>query len=205
VLARNPHRTYKSWLFLFVLTFFAAATLPKTAHAQGLELSGGWAHITSDFGTDGYNVGSAYWFTNEATPAANYDAAWDTSSLSNFAFTQVGGIAVHSHLQNLLVGPRIFFGNKWVEKHHFQAFGEAQFGVSELQQKVSVVTQPTVSASDKAFSWMLGAGGDYVFSPHWSGRVNLDFLRTHLANAGQSRLRLALALTYTLGERSKKK
>ena len=93
--------------------------------------------------------------------AAEYDSGWDTSSLSNFAFTQIGSIAVKSRLQSVLVGPRIFFSTKWTDKHKLNPFGEAQFGVSHLSQKVTQVNVPSVSASDTAFSWMLGGGADY--------------------------------------------
>ena len=107
VLARAS-KSY-STLFLLLVTFLAALMLPWTARGQGLEVSGGWAHVTQDFGTDGFNLGAAWWFTNRVSVAADYDSGWDTSSLSNFAFTQVGAIAVKSHLQSFLVGPRVFF------------------------------------------------------------------------------------------------
>jgi len=186
---------------MFLLTLVAALVLPQTAHAQGLEVGGGWAHATGDFGTDGFNVGAAWWFTKQVSIAADYDSSWDTSSLSNFAFTQVGGIAVKSHLQNALFGPRIFFATNWTDEHHLNPFGEAQFGVSHLYQKITQVNMPTISASDSAFSWMLGGGVDYLFSSRWSGRANLDFLRTHISNEGQSRLRLVLGIRYTIGSR----
>jgi len=185
----------------FLMIFLMIGLLPKTASGQGLEVGGGWAHNTGDFGTDGFNVGAAWWFTKRVTIAGDYDSSWDTSSLSNFAFTQVGAIAVKSHLQNALFGPRVFFTTDWAEKHKLNLFGEAQFGVSHLHQEVSQVNMPTVSASDSGFSWMLGGGADYLFASHWSGRANLDFLRTHLANEGQSRLRLVLGIRYTFGSR----
>jgi hypothetical protein len=199
VLARAS-KSY-STLLLLLVTFLAALMLPWTARGQGLEVSGGWAHVTQDFGTDGFNLGAAWWFTNRVSVAADYDSGWDTSSLSNFAFTQVGAIAVKSHLQSFLVGPRVFFSTEWTDEHKLNPFGEAQFGVSHLSQKVTQANMPSVSASDTAFSWMLGGGADYLFNPHWSGRANLDFLRTHLANQGQSRLRLVLGVTYTFGSR----
>jgi hypothetical protein len=133
--------------------------------------------------------------------AADYDSTWDTSSLTNFAFTQVGGVATKSHLQSILLGPRVFFSTSWTDKHKLNPFGEAQFGVSHLSQQVTQTNTPSVSASDNGFTWMLGGGADYVFSSHWSGRANLDFLRTHLANEGQSRLRLVLGVRYTFGNR----
>jgi hypothetical protein len=194
----------KLWSILLLLTFVAAFALPQAARAQGLEVGGGWSHVTGDFGTDGFNVGAAWWFTKRVTIAADYDSTWDTSSLTNFAFTQVGAIATKSHLQSFVVGPRVFFTTSWTDKHKLNPFGEAQFGVSHLSQDVTQVGQPTLSASDSGFTWMLGGGADYLFTPHWSGRANLDFLRTHLSNEGQSRLRLVLGIRYTFGSRETK-
>ena len=188
---------------MFLLTFLAALMPAQAARAQGLEVGGGWAHVTGDSGTDGFNAGAAWWFTKQVTIAGDYDSSWDTSSVTNFAFTQVGAIAVKSHLQSALFGPRIFFTTDWTNEHHLNPFAEAQFGVSHLYQKVTQVNMPTVSASDSGFSWALGGGVDYLFNPRWSGRANLDFLRTHLANEGQSRLRLVLGIRYTIGSREK--
>jgi ketosteroid isomerase-like protein len=188
---------------LYVMTILGAFSLPETARGQGLEVGGGWSHVTGDFGTDGFNVGAAWWFTKRVTMAADYDSTWDTSSLTNFAFTQVGGIATKSHLQSFIVGPRVFFSTKWTDKHKLNPFGEAQFGVSHLSQDVEQVGVPTLSASDSGFTWMLGGGADYLFSSRWSGRANVDFLRTHLANEGQSRLRLVLGIRYTFGSRER--
>lgn|SRR5690348_9811277 len=186
--------------FPLLIVLLGMLSTPGTLPAQGLELNGGWSHATGDFGTDGFEVGGAWWFTKRVTLAGNYDNAWDTSNLTAFQFTQVGSMAVHSHLQSVLLGPRIFFSTDWATRHKLNPFGEAQFGVSDLSQKVSQVNS-SVSNSDSAFSWMLGGGAEYLLSPHWSGRVNMDFLRTHLENEGQSRLRFVVGLTYTIGPR----
>ena len=189
---------------LILSAVLALFVLPQTARGQGLEVGGGWSHVTGDFGTDGFNVGAAWWFTKRVTIAVDYDSTWDTSSLTNFAFAQVGSIATKSHLQSVLIGPRVFFTTTWTDKHKLNPFGEAQFGASHLSQDVTQVGMPTLSASDSAFTWMLGGGADYLLSSHWSGRANVDFLRTHLANEGQSRLRLVLGIRYTFGGREKK-
>jgi opacity protein-like surface antigen len=175
--------------------------LPGTAQGQGLELGGGWAHVTSDFGTDGFNIDGAWWFGKRFSIAGDYDSTWDTSSLSSFGLTQVGTISVKSHLQNVLFGPRVAFATDWTTKHKLIPFAEAEFGVSHLHQEVNQVSQPTISTSDSGFSWMLGGGADYLFTSHWAGRARLDFLRTHLFDEGQSRLRLVLGITYTFGGR----
>jgi hypothetical protein len=183
---------------------FAILTIPKSTHGQGLELNGGYAYNSGDFGTNGFNVGAAWWFTNRVTMAANYDATWNSTSLSTFQFTKIGSLAVKSHPQNFLVGPRIFFSTKWTDKYKLNPFGEVQFGVSHLSQELIQVNHPTISASDTEFSWLLGGGVDYLFASHWSGRANLDLLRTHFANAGQSHFRLVLGITYTFSSRQQK-
>lgn len=186
-------------VFLF-FSGLGVLSAPQPAFAQGLELNGGWSHTTGDNGLDGYEAGGAWWFTKRITLAANYDSAWDNSSLTTFQFSQVGSTAVHSYMQSFLIGPRVFFSTDWTTKHKLNPFGEAQFGVSELSQKI-VQTAGSVHSSDSAFSWMLGGGAEYLLDPHWSARANLDLLRTHLESQGQSRFRFVLGITYTFGAR----
>src|SRR5690349_6336758 len=105
------------WCWILILAIFLVMLAPyQKAQAQGLELSGGWAHMTGNNGTDGFEAGAAWWFNRRMTLALNYDGAWDTSSLTNFAVTTGGLVTTHSHIQNLLVGPRIFFSSKWTDK-----------------------------------------------------------------------------------------
>jgi outer membrane protein with beta-barrel domain/Big-like domain-containing protein len=170
---------------------------PPTACGQGLQVGGGYTHVTGNFGTDGFDVRGAWFFTKRISIAADYDSTWDSSTLGTFAFTDFGAIAVDSHLQNVLFGPRIFFSTQWTDKHKLNPFGEAEFGVSHLNQKVTQQSMPSVSASDSAFSWMVGGGLDYRLSPHFTARANLDFLRTHFVHEGQSHLRLVLGIDYT--------
>jgi len=194
------HRFWTScralFLVLVLLLLLATFALPPMVHGQGLEVGGGWAHVTGNDGTDGFDVRAAWYFTTRVAIAGDYESTWNTTTLGTFAFTRVGAIAVHSHLQDALFGPRIFFRTKWTDKHKLTPFGEAQFGVSHLNQKVMQANIASISGSDTAFSWMLGGGVDYRLSPHWSARANLDFLRTHIANEGQSHLRLVLGIDY---------
>src|SRR5215472_13998860 len=176
----------------FGLLSLTILMLPHTTCGQGLELNGGYAYNSGNFGTNGFNVGAAWWFTKNVTMAANYDSSWDSKSLSLFQFTQIGAIAVHSHLQNFLVGPRIFLSTGWTDKHKLNPFGEVQIGLSHLNQRVQQVNVPNVSGSDTQVAWLLGGGAEYLFTPHWSARANLDLLRTHFASAGQNRFRLVL-------------
>ena len=187
------------FLLLFLILPFASA--------QNLEVNGGYTHISGDNGLDGFNVGAAIWFTRRVSIAGDYDSVWDSSHLGLFELTQTGVLISKTHLQDALVGPRIFFPgllrNK--EKHIAKLFPffEAEFGASNEH---SSLQQPTInfnqSASDNAFTWMLGGGADYGISPHWVGRARVDFLRTHFADTGQSRARLVVGIVYMFGKRN---
>jgi hypothetical protein len=176
-----------------------------SSSAQEVEVSGGYAHVSGDQGLDGFNVGAAAWFTPRISIAADYDRVVDTSRIGIFELTQTGLIVSRSTLQNFLVGPRIFFRKIESDNKHLanlRPFAELQFGISHLNSSLEdQATNVDQSASDNAFSWMLGGGADYKLSPHWAGRFKLDLLRTHLAESGQSRVRLGFGVAYTLGER----
>jgi opacity protein-like surface antigen len=173
------------------------------SRAQKLEVGGGWAHVTSNFGVDGFNAGADYWFTPRVSGVFSYDDTWNTSNIGNFELTSIGQIAIKSHLENYLFGPRIAFAKKNINKYQFIPFAEVQIGGTYLRSEVQ---EPSTgikrTASDNGFSWMLGGGADYVLSSHWAARANLDFLRTHLANAGQSQLRLVIGVAYSFQSRA---
>jgi opacity protein-like surface antigen len=188
---------------------FGLLAKPGSLSAQGLELSGGWAHSTGDLGLDGFHFGAAWRFTSNIGVAGQYDGVYDTSSIGNFEFTNVGALASKSHLQNFLIGPRYYFGAKQVgttkgrnntkKPVYLRPFGEALFGISHLKSTVQEGPAPAFTNSDSAFSWALGGGVDYQLDEHWAARGGLDLLRTHLNQAGQSRLRLVLGIAYTFG------
>ena len=191
-------------MFLLLLLAF-----PLLASAQNLEVSGGYAHISGDGGLDGFNIGAAAWATHRVALAFDYDSGWDTSHLGAFELTQTGTIVTKSHLQDFLGGPRIFFPGalKSKETHlpRLWPFAEIQLGMSHLNSTLeSPTTSVSQSASDNAFAWMVGGGADYRLSPHWVGRFKVDFLRTHFADTGQSRVRLGFGIAYTFGERGAK-
>lgn len=168
---------------------------------QNLEASVGWVHISGDNGVDGFDVGAALWFTPRVSFAFNYDHTGDTSAIGAFGLTSAGLVTVKSSLQNWLIGPRIFFPQKKIKRFDFDPFGEFQIGGTYLSQKLTQVTVGQVSASDSAYSWMLGGGADYVISPHWAARANIDILRTHLVETAQTRLRFVLGVNYTFRRR----
>lgn len=186
---------------LLVMVSLATLMPGHVTYGQGLELNGGWAHASGNNGTDGFAVGGAWWFTRQVTLGVNYDESWDTSPLTNFSLAQTGLITTKSHLQDLLIGPRIFFSTDWTREHKLVPFVENQYGYSFLGQTLRVVNVGSTGASSDAFSWLLGGGAEYLFNPHWSARCSLDFLRTHFSDQGQSHARFVLGVTYTFGKR----
>lgn len=197
-------------LRLFLLLLLAVPLLASAQNemsARNIELNGGYAHISGDGGLNGFNVGAAFWFTPKVTIGVDYDSGWDTSHLGVFELTHTGLIVTKNHLQDFLIGPRIFFPGliRSKEKHiaRLFPFAEAQFGESILNAKLQAPTlNLSQSASDIEFTWMLGGGADYRIASHWVGRVKLDLLRTHFADEGQSRVRLVLGVVYTFGKRN---
>ena len=178
-------------------------TLSVMASAQNLEFNSSYAHISGNGGIDGFNLGTAWWPNHRVALAFDYDNGWDTGHVGVFDLTQGGTVISKNHLQDFLAGPRIYFGTLRVKQKYiarFLPFAEGQFGVSHLSSKLeSPGTNVSTSASDNAFSWMVGGGGDYRFSPHWAARVKVDFLRTHFVDTGQSHLRFTMGIMYSLG------
>lgn len=177
--------------------------IPDRSQAQivdNLEVSGGFAHVTGDLGLNGFNFGAGLWLNRRVSLNFDYDTAWKTSSLDVLSLTSVGTTAIKNHYQDWLIGPRIFFPPKSIKKYKFDPFAELKFGGAHLRERVEQ-GGGSVSASDNSFAWAVGGGGDYQFNSQWFGRVNLDFLRTHFVNAGQSRLRFVIGVGYTFSSR----
>jgi opacity protein-like surface antigen len=182
-----------------------ALGVPNSALAQfsesNLEFSGGYAHLSGDGGTNGLTGGVGLWLNRRVSLNFEYDSAWDTSNLGVFEFTSVGSTAVKSHIQNWMIGPRLFFPPKELKKYKFDPFANFLIGGSHLSQKIQQLNA-SQSASGDSFSWELGGGADYQFNSQWFGRLGLDLLRTHFANEGQSHLRLVLSVGYTFAPRA---
>jgi hypothetical protein len=157
------------WLMAFLVA------LSVKAFAQKIDFNGGYTHISGDGGLDGFNVGAAAWFTHRLAIAFDYDSGWDTSHLGVFELTQTGVVITKSHLQDFLIGPRVYFPDAFRrQKQKYVArllpFGEAQFGSSHLSSRLEDPSKNTSqSATDNAFTWMLGGGAEYRFHPHWGG------------------------------------
>jgi opacity protein-like surface antigen len=194
-----------TFLVIPVLLFLFTTPTPSRAQRLGLlEVGGGWTYITSNFGQNGVNATADYEFTPRVYGVASFDSAWNTSNLGNFVLTPIGQIAIKSHSYNYLFGPRIILKHQKIKKYELNPFVDIQIGGTYLH---SAVEQPTTglreTASDNGFSWLLGGGADYVLSNHWAARADLGFLRSHLANAGHSQLRLSIGVVYSFQTRTR--
>lgn len=183
------------------LVLFILVVVSATAFGQ-LEAGGGYTHMSGNGGTDGVTGSVGWQFNRKVTLIGEGDFLWDNSQGTVFQLVpNVGAVRFQSNLQNYLGGARVSFEGwkamKSVEKHKLRPFGEVLIGVSRLSQTVKDV-QGTVSvnAADSAFTWMLGGGVDYSLSKSWVARGNLDLIRTHFADSGQSALRIHIGLAY---------
>jgi opacity protein-like surface antigen len=181
-------------------------SVPATAFAQfeleRVEVSGGWTHLTGNGGLDGANAGAGWYFTDRVAIVSDLDFTWDTSKQTVFdLLPSTGAIKTKSNEQNYLFGGRVrirgFKPLKTLEKRKILPFGEILLGTSRLHQEIKD-TNGTISlaASDTSFTWAFGGGVDYTLSAKWVARGKVDFVRTHFADEGQSRLRLNIGLAY---------
>lgn len=189
--------------FLWVVVVVALAgvfCVPSQAqqdiNAPGLNVGIGWVHITQDFGLNGFNLEGSYRFSRILAATADFDAGFKTSTLGTFG--AASGSAVKSRIQNYLVGPRFFFPGV-IRNDRLEPFGELEFGITHLSSTITAPNQPNSESSDNAFSWLFGGGLAYQLSPAWALRGNLDLLRTHFANQGQSRARVVIGVWYHFG------
>jgi opacity protein-like surface antigen len=193
-------------LSLFVSAQSAGEQVKETFSPHNMGFSGGWVHITGNQGLDGFDVSGELVVVRPVSIAFDYDSAWDTSTLGTFQTTALGLITTKSHLQDLLIGPRIYLPEllkgKAKQVHFLGPFVEVQFGESNLSSKVQAPVEGiNVTTSATAFSWELGGGGDFRLNPRWAFRAKADYLRTHLADMGQNRFRFSLGLVYTVRRR----
>jgi len=183
----------------------ASAQTPQQATSSffhRFELSGGYAHISGNEGLNGFNAGASFFLAPNISLGFNFDGVWDTTILASgaFALTNIGLVTTKSHLYDYLAGPRIYFPG--VLKPHcapnvlpvLRPFVQAQFGESTLYTQVAGVNVGSVAAQDTAFSWLLGGGGEFRIDNHFAARVSADLLRTHIADSGQSRIRVILGV-----------
>lgn len=190
-------------LALFLVLFLGSVT----ALAQrNYEVGGGYAYASGNGGLNGFNADVAVFFNRRVAFAADYDGVYDTSNIGTFQVTPVGNVTSKNHLQDLLLGPRVYFPGLIKTKNKtinlLNPFGEVQLGASHINSEIiQASTGSRVGTNDSAFTWMLGGGADVRLAPHWAARAKFDLLRTHFANSGQSRVRFVIGVAYFIKPR----
>lgn len=184
---------------VFLLILFVS--IGVLAQRRNFEVGLGYGYASGNGGTHGFNVGVGYYFHPRVALAADYDGLYDTSNIGTFQVTPIGNVTSKNHLQNLLIGPRIFFPGLIRTKNKtinlLNPFGEVQLGQSRLNSElIQSASNTRTGTHDSAFTWMVGGGADVRLTPHWAARGKLDLLRTHFANAGQSKARFSLGVAY---------
>jgi Outer membrane protein beta-barrel domain len=99
---------------------------------------------------------------------------------------------VNTNMYSFDFGPRYTWRSP---DRPFNIFGHFLFGVSHANISATGVNEN----SDTAFSWVMGAGGDYNFRPDWAGRVQIDYLHTVFFSQGQGHPRFSLGVVYRFG------
>lgn len=190
----------KKFLLVVAAMVMGTWTLPVQAqqavNTSGLSAGVGWTHITQDFGLNGFNAEGMYRFSRILAGTADFDAGFKTTTLGTFG--AASGSAVKSRIQDYLAGPRFFFPEAFHDPK-LEPFAELEFGITHLSSTITTPNQPNSESSDNAFSWLLGGGLAYELSRQWAVRGNLDLLRTHFANQGQSRARVVIGVWYHFG------
>ena len=189
-----------AFLLLFVFSLSASAQ-------HDLEFYGGYGHASGDSGLDGFTVGTGLSLMPQFQLFLDYDGVFDHSTFGTFAFVSTGTIVINSHLQEILTGPRYFLpgllkGHGRIQGHRLIPWVNAGFGEARLHTELRQANLGTVQAADTAFAWMLGGGVDYRLLPHWGVRGDLGLLRTHIAESGQSRLRLGITAVWSWKSRT---
>ena len=192
---------------VYVSLLFFAVSMLAWGQENDLEFGGGYQHATGDSGLDGFTIGVGWNPIPNAGLYLNYDGLFDHSNIGAFALTHIGLTTVNSNMKSLLTGPRVFLpglfkGKGQIKGNVLIPFLDAAFGESRLHSELTQQNTGTTKAADTAFVWGVGGGGDFRVYPHITVRPNIGFLRTHFANAGQSRLRFGISVLYSLRSRS---
>jgi opacity protein-like surface antigen len=170
---------------VLVLLLFA---LPSIAQSDtpGVEVFGGYSHVSSDIGLNGWDFTAA--FRPELLPSfslvGDLGGAYGTDS--------VAGTRVKSSLYSALAGPRVHFN---IRRDELAPFAEVLVGIARVSTDIG-----TSSDSDNAWAFSIGGGLDYAFTDSWTARVKAGVLRTHFFDDPDSRVRFAVGLVYRFGQ-----
>jgi len=184
------------------LLLMLSISIMAAAQDGRLEVGGGFAYLSGNFGLTGFTAQASYHFTGPVYLVGGGDFLWDNSRVGVFDLSPTtGAVRIKSNSQQFLGGARVqiigWKETKGLEKRKLIPFGEILLGYSRLSQTVIDSTGTiSLNASDNAFTWVLGGGVDYRLSSKWRARGTLDLERTHFVDAGQSHARVTAGIFY---------
>ena len=183
------------WFFLFLSVVISAPTLAQTEPGR-LDTGISYTHQSGNNGLNGFSPTVGFHFNRYVTLMWQGDFLWNTSRIGVFDLSQVtGAISTKSNFQSYLGGGRVRFRSHRIEEKELLPFLELQLGESRLHQSLtSAQGNINTADSDTAFTYVLGGGVDYPITPHWLARGNLDLVRTHFVNSGQSHARFNIGI-----------
>ena len=166
-----------------------AAVSADAQEGKGFEVSGDYQYVRLNPGneTSGINCeGGAGSFGAYLAPRFGV--------IGEFGACKVTGLpsGLSSHELSYLAGPRVYFPTRGRVFPFVQAlFGGEQF---------SAGATGLGSASSNAFAAAAGGGADVTLTRHISLRaIQVDYLYTHFAGAGQNNLRIQSGLVWRFG------
>lgn len=178
-------------ILMVLAAFFLTAPLWAQTETPWLDVAGEYAHASN------FNVGMSGWLGSATLNLTrNFGVEGDLNG--EYGSNNLGAASlilptvpssINSRMHSFNVGP-----NGIYRRDKYDAFGHLLFGFSHTNINASGVGQGSTS-----FSWVLGGGADYNFSPKWAARFQLDLLRTHFFSLAANHARVGLGVVYHIG------
>jgi outer membrane immunogenic protein len=176
-------------LLILCLLLFVSVVSANAQEGRGFEVSGNYQYVR-------FNPGNGASGINCQGGTGSFGAylAPRVGVIGEFGACKVTGLpsGLTSHELNYLFGPRVYFPTRGRVFPFVQAlFGGEQF---------SAGATGLGSASSNAFAMAAGGGADVTLTRHVSLRaIQVDYLYTHFAGAGQNNLRIQSGLVWRFG------
>jgi Outer membrane protein beta-barrel domain len=176
-------------------SLFTVLSLPLLAQTENprFDLYGGYSHVGN------YGIGLSGWIAS-ANWRLFHGVGLEGDINGEYGSQNLGAAAhllpnvpntIGSRMHNFNFGPNYTYRSS---SQKLDVFGHLLFGFSHTN-----VNAADVGQGDTAFSWVLGAGGDYNLTTKWGARVQLDLLHTDFFNSSQNHGRISLGLVYHFG------
>lgn len=178
-------------ILITLAAFFLTAPLWAQTETPWIDVFGGYAHASNfGVGMNGWLGTASLDLTPRFGVEADLNGEYGSMSLAPAALLLPNiPRSINSRMHSFNLGPTATY-----RKEKYDAFGHLLFGFSHTNLNAAGVGQ-----GDTSFSWVLGGGADYNFTPQWAGRFQLDLLRTHFFSLAANHARVGLGIVYRVG------